>query len=136
MKKDGIQTRNRKMTSKSKRKKGLGGSVMADLASHHNPSMDFFKQNFERQFTTFPQSQPFTSPLHPTNSYLGSNMNTFMTSPHAPAHTGGHLGFGAAYDSGFPMQASSFVSQQTSGNQYNTNNNSSNMTNFPNLHVE
>ena len=129
MKKDGIQTRNRKMTSKSKRKKTLSGSVMADLAAH-SPSLDFFKQSFERQFAPFPQPQSFAPSLHPSNSYLSSSMNAFATSQ-APAHGGSHVGFsGSAYGAGFPVQTAAFGGQTISSGSLSHfhSNNSSNIS--------
>lgn len=88
MKKEGIQTRNRKLSSKSKKKKGLGGGClpmgghlgMSDLMKPLDPSKAFsggfpgsmgkntFDQNFAKQMTgKWKPKRSTTTMLRPVN---------------------------------------------------------------------
>ena len=69
MKKDGIQTRNRKVTAKSKKRKG------GDFAS-----MELFKSSFDKPFSTFPPPNFTPSMHHPS---MGSYMNSGANFGHA-----------------------------------------------------
>lgn len=110
MKKDGIQTRNRKMSTKSKKNKK--GMVMSDLLK---PSLD-------KPFGGFP---PNLNAMHaPMPTYMGGGSSiggSYFThgSSHMQGSTGlGHSGFSSAYNnfpSSMPSSFSSISSNYNSG---------------------
>ena len=121
MKKDGIQTRNRKMSAKSKKKKS------GDMCQ--NP-MDFFKPGFDKHFSTFPSPNFSPAAMHnPMHSYMGSSSahalgNGFMAtqSPHhnpAAAHHH-HSGFSAGGFSGLGHTPSSISGLGSSLSSFNS----------------
>lgn len=122
MKKDGIQTRNRKMSAKGKKKKGS----MLDM--EHSP-MDFFKQGFaadnKPSFGSFPSQHYNPAALHPTpgiNPYINpaaaASMNGFANSFMTSAHTGGgHTGFGGGLHGNFPLSSMSSMSNSNFNSQ-------------------
>ena len=105
MKKDGIQTRNRKMSAKGKKKKT---GLMDGMTQH---PMDYFKQSFDKQFSPFPGQHFNPAALHPTppmGGYMTPNMNSFATANGfmtSPAHSTAHASFGggAGLTSNFPL---------------------------------
>lgn len=110
MKKDGIQTRNRKMSTKSKKNKK--GMVMSDL----------LKPGLDKPFGGFP---PNLNAMHaPMPTYMGGGSSiggSYFThgSSHMQGSTGlGHSGFSSAYNnfpSSMPSSFSSISSNYNSG---------------------
>ncbi|XP_075169535.1 GATA binding protein grain isoform X2 [Haematobia irritans] len=87
MKKEGIQTRNRKLSSKSKKKKGLGGGCMP-LGGHLG--MGDFKpldpsKGFGGGFSSMAQHSHLSSGLHPAHAHM-----------HGGWYTGGMGALGAS----------------------------------------
>ena len=99
MKKDGIQTRNRKVTAKSKKRRG------ADLTS-----MELFK-SFDKPFPTFPPPNitPSMHAQYMNTGGFGHAHSSFM-SPGAHAHNASTSDFSCRLSTGYhgPMTSSSF----------------------------
>lgn len=92
MKKEGIQTRNRKLSSKSKKKKGMGGGCLP-IGSHHLGMSDLMK------------------PLDPSKAFSGgfsASMGKFW------ARSFCSLPLGVIYTDDLPCSALIFIDSETS----------------------
>ena len=126
MKKDGIQTRNRKMSAKGKKKKGLHGHMM-DMSQS---AIDFIKQGAydHKPFSSFAHGQPFNpaTAMHPNpmHSYMsagnGANVNGLAGNGFASHHNSAGFGSGLGHVAGgfnplVSMASSSLNSQAIGG---------------------
>jgi GATA-binding protein 2 len=133
MRKDGIQTRNRKMSTKSK-KKGKGGLSM-DLLGRDKPFPNFASPNFN------PAAMHHSMSPYMTGQGFGSmGAGGYLPHPHSAAHPhhssqmpgglGGGLGMGGAgfqphhnFQSSFPSSFSSIPSMSGPGLNLSTSQN-------------
>lgn len=97
MKKDGIQTRNRKVSSKGKKRR-----------SGDFTSMEFFKSSLEKPFPAFPPPN-FTPSMH--HASMGSYMNGASNFGGYGSHASGATDISCRLGSGYgPINTSSFGS--------------------------
>ena len=102
MKKDGIQTRNRKMSTKGKKKK-------------HGVGMNDFLKPLDKPFATFspPNINPAMHTPVPTYMAGGSLGGGYMpTSHHSQMHSMGGMGnYGVGFSSGYSLAPTTLSSQ-------------------------
>ena len=96
MKKDGIQTRNRKVSSKGKKKRN------GDFSS-----VELFKSSLDKPFPSFPPPNFNPSVHSPMGSYMNGATN--FGGSFGAGHSSGHADFSCRLGSGYgPMSSSSF----------------------------